>query len=52
MHAALVDVVMGVLGLAIVDNAFTDRGRLVPLWCRLGMNRDLFLLSGGFRGLL
>jgi hypothetical protein len=35
---AFVDVVTGVSGLVIVDDAFTDRGRLVPLWCGLGMN--------------
>jgi hypothetical protein len=38
MPAALVDVVMGVSRLAIVDDAFTDRGCLVPLWRGFGMN--------------
>jgi hypothetical protein len=47
-----IDVVTGVSGLAIVDDVFTNRGRLVPLWCRLGMNRGLFLLSGGLHRLL
>jgi hypothetical protein len=50
--AAFVDVVMGVSRLVIVDDVFTDRGCLVPLWRRLGMNRGLFLLSGGLRRLL
>jgi hypothetical protein len=50
--AAFVDVVTGVSGLMIIDDAFTDRGCLVPLRCRLGMNRCLFLLSGGFHKLL
>jgi hypothetical protein len=36
--AAFVDVVTGVSGLAVVDDALTDRGCLVPLRCRLGMN--------------
>jgi hypothetical protein len=49
---AFVDVVTGVSRLAIVDDVFMDRGRLVPLWCGLGMNRGLFLLSGGLRRLL
>jgi hypothetical protein len=47
-----VDVVTGVSGLTIVDNAITNRGCFVPLWGRLGMNRGLFLLSGGLRRLL
>jgi hypothetical protein len=34
----LVDVVTGISGLAIVNDAVTDRGRFVPLWCGLGMN--------------
>jgi hypothetical protein len=50
--AAFVDVVAGVLGLAVVDDALTDRGGLVPLWCGLRMNRGLFLMSGGLYGLL
>jgi hypothetical protein len=49
--AALVDVVSCVSRLAIVDDAFTDRGCLVPLRCGLGMNRGLFLLLGGLRRL-
>jgi hypothetical protein len=36
--AMLVDVIMGISGLAIVDDAVTDRGRFVPPWRRLGMN--------------
>jgi hypothetical protein len=50
--AAFVDVVAGVSGHVVVDDAFVDRGCLVPLWCGLRMNRDLFLLSGGLRRLL
>jgi hypothetical protein len=49
---ALVDVVTGILRFAVVDDAFTDRGRLVSLGGRLGINRGLFLLSGGLRRLL
>jgi hypothetical protein len=49
---ALVDVVMGISGFAVVDDAFMDRGCLVPPGGRLGMNRGLFLLSGGLRRLL
>jgi hypothetical protein len=51
-HAAFVDVVMGISGLAVVDDAFTERGCLVPSQGKLGMNRGLFLLSGGLRKLL
>jgi hypothetical protein len=47
--AALVDVVTGISGLAVVDDAFTDRGSLVSLRCRLGMDRGLPFLPGGFR---
>jgi hypothetical protein len=36
--AALVDVVMGISGLAVVNNAFTDRGCPLSLWGRLRMN--------------
>jgi hypothetical protein len=36
--AALVHVVTGISGLAVVDNAFTDRGCPVPSWGRLRMN--------------
>jgi hypothetical protein len=50
--AAFVDVITGVLGFAIVDDVFTDRGCLVPLWCRLGMNLGLFLMLGGLHRLL
>jgi hypothetical protein len=49
---ALVDVVTGISRFAIVDDAFTDRGRLVPSGGGLGMNRGLFLLSGGLYRLL
>jgi hypothetical protein len=48
---ALGDVVTGVSRFTVVDDAFTDRGRLVPLGM-LGMNRGLSLLSGGLRRLL
>jgi hypothetical protein len=34
----IVDVVTGVLGLVIVDDAITNRGRFVPSWCKLRMN--------------
>jgi hypothetical protein len=36
--AALVDVVTGMLGLTVVDDAFTDRGSLVSLRCQLRMD--------------
>jgi hypothetical protein len=45
------DVVIGISRFAVVDDAFTDRGRLVPLGV-LRMNRGLSLLSGGFRRML
>jgi hypothetical protein len=48
----LVDVVTGISGFAVVDDAFTDRGCLVPPGGRLRMNRGLFLLSGGLHRLL
>jgi hypothetical protein len=48
---ALGDVVTGVSRFMVVDDAFTDRGHLVPLGV-LGMNRGLSLLSGGLRRLL
>jgi hypothetical protein len=35
---ALVDVVTGIPGLTVVDNAFMDRGCPVPSWGRLRMN--------------
>jgi hypothetical protein len=47
----LVDVVTGISRFMVVDDAFTDRGRLVPLVV-LGMNRGLSLLLGGLRRLL
>jgi hypothetical protein len=49
---ALVDVVTGISRFTVVDDALTDRGRLVPLGDMLGMNRGLSLLSGGLRRLL
>jgi hypothetical protein len=49
---ALVDVVTGISGFAVVDDAFTDGGCLVSLGGRLGMNRGLFLMSGGLCRLL
>jgi hypothetical protein len=48
---ALDDVVTGISRFTVVDDAFTDRGRLVPLGV-LGMNRGLSLLSGGLGRLL
>jgi hypothetical protein len=48
---ALGDVVTGVSRFMVVDDVFTDRGRLVPLGV-LGMNRGLSLLSRGLRRLL
>jgi hypothetical protein len=50
--AAFVDVVTGVSGLAVVNDMLMDRGCLVPLRCRLGMNRGLFLMPGGLHRLL
>jgi hypothetical protein len=41
--SALVDVVMGISRFAVVDDVFTDRGRLVPLGGGLVMNRGLSL---------
>jgi hypothetical protein len=52
MPAAFIDVVTSVSGLAIVDDTITDRGRFVPSWCGLRMNRGLLFLSGGLRRLL
>jgi hypothetical protein len=49
--SALGDVVTGVSRFMVVDDAFTDRGHLVPLGV-LGMNRGLSLLSGGLHRLL
>jgi hypothetical protein len=48
---ALDDVVTGILRFTVVDDAFVDRDRLVPLGV-LKMNRGLSLLTGGLRGLL
>jgi hypothetical protein len=48
---ALDDVVTGISRFMVVDDAFTDRGSLVSLGV-LGMNRGLFLMSGGLRRLL
>jgi hypothetical protein len=48
---ALDDVVTGISRFMVVDDAFTDRGRLVPLSV-LGMNRGLSLLLGGLHRLL
>jgi hypothetical protein len=45
------DVVTGISRFVVVDDAFTDRGRLVPLGV-LGMNRGLSLLLGGLHELL
>jgi hypothetical protein len=50
--AAFVDVIAGVSGIAVVNDALTDRGCLVPLQCGLRMNRGLFLVSGGLRWLV
>jgi hypothetical protein len=48
---ALDDVVTGISRFTIVDDALTDRDRLVPLGM-LRMNRGLSLLSGGLGRLL
>jgi hypothetical protein len=48
---ALNDVVTGILRFTVVDDAFMDRDRLVPLGM-LGMNRGLSLLTGGLCRLL
>jgi hypothetical protein len=48
---ALDDVVTGILRFTVVDDAFTDRDCLVSLGV-LGMNRGLFLLTGGLGRLL
>jgi hypothetical protein len=48
----LVDVVMSILGLMVVDDAFIDRGSLVSLRCGLRMDRGHPFLPGGFRRLL
>jgi hypothetical protein len=49
--SVLDDVVTGISRFTVVDDAFLDRGRLVPLGV-IGMNRGLSLLSGGHRRLL
>jgi hypothetical protein len=48
---ALNDVVTGISRFTVVDDALTDKGRLVPLGM-LEMNRGLSLLSRGLRRLL
>jgi hypothetical protein len=48
---ALDDVVTGISRFMVVDDAFMNRGRLVPLGV-LRMNRGLSLLMGGLRRLL
>jgi hypothetical protein len=50
--SVLVDVVTGISRFTVVNDALTDRGRLVPLGGMLGMNRGLSLLSGGLCRLL
>jgi hypothetical protein len=45
------DVVTSISRFMVVNDVFTDRGRLVPLGV-LGMNRGLSLLTGGLRRLL
>jgi hypothetical protein len=45
------DVVTGISRFTVVDDALTDRGRLVSLGV-LGMNRGLSLLLGGLHRLL
>jgi hypothetical protein len=49
--SALDNVVMGISRFTVVDDAFMDRDRLVPLGV-LGMNRGLSLLIGGLHRLL
>jgi hypothetical protein len=48
----LVDVVTGVSRLVVVNDVLMDKGRLIPLWCGLRMNRGLFLILRGLRRLL
>jgi hypothetical protein len=45
------EVVTSVSRFTVIDDAFMDRGRLIPLGM-LGMNRGLSLLLGGLRRLL
>jgi hypothetical protein len=45
------DIVTGISRFTVIDDALTDRDRLVPLGM-LGMNRGLSLLSGGLCRLL
>jgi hypothetical protein len=52
MPPTLVDVVTGISRFTVVDDALTDRGRLVPLGGMIGMNRGFSLLLGGLRRLL
>jgi hypothetical protein len=49
--STLDDVVTGISRFTVVDDMFTDRGRLISLGV-LGMNRGLSLLSGGLRRVL
>jgi hypothetical protein len=49
--SALDDVVTGLSRFMVVDDAFTDKGSLVPLGL-LRMNRGLSLLTRGLRRLL
>jgi hypothetical protein len=49
--SVLDDVVTGISRFTVVDDAFTDRDRLIPLGV-LEMNRGLSLLMGGLRRLL
>jgi hypothetical protein len=46
------DVVTGISRFTAVDDAFMNKGRLVPLGAMLGMNRGLSLLLGGLHRLL
>jgi hypothetical protein len=50
--AAFVDVIAGVSGFVVVDDALTDISCLFPLRCELRMNRGLSLMSRGLRKLL
>jgi hypothetical protein len=49
--SVLDDVVTGISRFMVVDDAFTNKGHLVPLGV-LRMNRGLSLLLGGLRRLL
>jgi hypothetical protein len=48
---ALDDIVTGISRFTVVDDAFMERDRLIPLGM-LRMNQGLSLLSGGLRRLL